>query len=183
MKRNIVVSSGATESSQAWTCLAGGGDAALPLPARLRARGAAARARAARGQLPRAPLRLPRARLRAPPRAAARRPGAPLPGERLTPPPLAPARDYDTLTDIFFQTSHPALLKTGCKHRFSTKVNSEQHDTWIIWALDEFFHLRVDIDIRTWGVIVYVAYIGPKRKANSFMYQVREFFFRRLESK
>lgn len=99
------------------------------------------------------------------------------------PPPPAPARDYDTLTDIFFQTSHPALLKTGCKHRFSTKVNSEQHDTWIIWALDEFFHLRVDIDIRTWGVIVYVAYIGPKRKANSFMYQVREFFFRRLESK
>ncbi|CAB3243923.1 unnamed protein product [Arctia plantaginis] len=71
-----------------------------------------------------------------------------------------------------FQTSHPLLVKMGCKHKFSTKVNSEQHDTWIIRALDEFFHLRVDIDIRTWGVIVYVAYIGPKRNANSYTYEV-----------
>lgn len=59
------------------------------------------------------------------------------------------------------------------------KVNSEQHDTWLIMAMDEYFHLRVDVDIRTWGVIVYVAYIGPKRKAKHYTYEVCS-NFRRL---
>nr|XP_049703267.1 uncharacterized protein LOC110384163 isoform X1 [Helicoverpa armigera]XP_049703269.1 uncharacterized protein LOC110384163 isoform X2 [Helicoverpa armigera]XP_049703270.1 uncharacterized protein LOC110384163 isoform X3 [Helicoverpa armigera] len=71
-----------------------------------------------------------------------------------------------------FQCKHLPILKIGRKHKFSMKVNSEQHDTWLIMALDEFFHLRVDVDIRTWGVIVYVAYIGPKRKAKHYTYEV-----------
>lgn len=52
------------------------------------------------------------------------------------------------------------------------KVNTEQHDNWVIMALDEYFHLRVDVDIRTWGVIVYVAFIGPKRRAKNYTYEV-----------
>ncbi|CAH0627356.1 unnamed protein product [Chrysodeixis includens] len=71
-----------------------------------------------------------------------------------------------------FQCKHLPILKIGRKHKFSMKVNSEQHDTWVIMALDEYFHLRVDVDIRTWGVIVYVAYIGPKRKARNYTYEV-----------
>lgn len=67
------------------------------------------------------------------------------------------------------------ILKIGAKHKFSMKVNSEQHDTWLIMALDQFFHLRVDVDIRTWGVIVYVSYIGPKRKAKHYIYEVHLF--------
>ncbi|XP_022815880.1 uncharacterized protein LOC111349136 isoform X1 [Spodoptera litura] len=71
-----------------------------------------------------------------------------------------------------FQCKHLPILKIGAKHKFSMKVNSEQHDTWLIMALDEYFHLRVDVDIRTWGVIVYVSYIGPKRKAKHYVYEV-----------
>lgn len=71
-----------------------------------------------------------------------------------------------------FQCKHLPILKIGAKHKFSMKVNSEQHDTWLIMALDQFFHLRVDVDIRTWGVIVYVSYIGPKRKAKHYIYEV-----------
>ncbi|KAH9641363.1 hypothetical protein HF086_012650 [Spodoptera exigua] len=71
-----------------------------------------------------------------------------------------------------FQCKHLPILKIGGKHKFSMKVNSEQHDTWLIMALDEYFHLRVDVDIRTWGVIVYVSYIGPKRKAKNYVYEV-----------
>ncbi|CAH1644175.1 unnamed protein product [Spodoptera littoralis] len=71
-----------------------------------------------------------------------------------------------------FQCKHLPILKIGAKHKFSMKVNSEQHDTWLIMALDEYFHLRVDVDIRTWGVIVYVSYIGPKRKAKHYIYEV-----------
>lgn len=57
----------------------GGGDAAVPVPARVRARGAAPAARAARGQLCRAALPLPRARVPGRARTAARAPRAPLP--------------------------------------------------------------------------------------------------------
>ncbi|KAJ8732600.1 hypothetical protein PYW07_015199 [Mythimna separata] len=71
-----------------------------------------------------------------------------------------------------FQCKHLPIVKIGRKHKFSMKVNSEQHDTWLIMAMEEYFHLRVDVDIRTWGVIVYVAYIGPKRKAKHYTYEV-----------
>ncbi|CAG9785208.1 unnamed protein product [Diatraea saccharalis] len=71
-----------------------------------------------------------------------------------------------------FQSKHMTMLKIGRKHKFSMKVNSEQHDTWVIAALHEYFSLRVDVDIRTWGIIVYVAYIGPKCNAKNFTYEV-----------
>lgn len=71
-----------------------------------------------------------------------------------------------------FQCKHLPILKIGRKHKFSMKVNAEQHDTWLIMTLDEYFHMRVDVDIRTWGVIVYVSYIGPKKNANHFYYEV-----------
>lgn len=54
------------------------------------------------------------------------------------------------------------------------KVNSEQHDNWLVMAARELFHLRVDVDIRTWGVVVYVAYIGPKRNASNYTYEVSD---------
>ncbi|XP_026729423.1 uncharacterized protein LOC113495044 isoform X3 [Trichoplusia ni] len=72
----------------------------------------------------------------------------------------------------FNQCKHLPILKIGRKHKFSMKVNTEQHDNWVIMALDEYFHLRVDVDIRTWGVIVYVAFIGPKRRAKNYTYEV-----------
>ncbi|XP_026486240.1 uncharacterized protein LOC113393518 isoform X1 [Vanessa tameamea] len=71
-----------------------------------------------------------------------------------------------------FQTKHLSMLKVGRKHKFSMKVNSEQHDNWLVMAARELFHLRVDVDIRTWGVVVYVAYIGPKCNASNFTYAV-----------
>lgn len=64
------------------------------------------------------------------------------------------------------------MLKFGRKHQFSMKVNTEQHDNWIIMTLHELFHLRVDVDIRSWGVVVYVAYIGPKCNAADYTYEV-----------
>ncbi|XP_061377857.1 E3 ubiquitin-protein ligase siah-1-like [Danaus plexippus] len=82
-------------------------------------------------------------------------------------PPLA-------LTDLpqHFQTKHLSMLKVGRKHKFSMKVNTEQHDHWLVMAVRELFHLRVDVDIRTWGVDVYVAYIGPKCNAAKYTYEV-----------
>ncbi|XP_053603162.1 uncharacterized protein LOC128671065 isoform X2 [Plodia interpunctella] len=71
-----------------------------------------------------------------------------------------------------FQSKHVDVLKTGRKHKFSMKVNSEHHDDWIIMALHEFFHLRVDVDVRNWGVVFYVAYIGPKSNAKNFTYSI-----------
>lgn len=71
-----------------------------------------------------------------------------------------------------FQSNHQSILKFGNKHKFSMKVNVGQHEHWIIMALDEFFHLRVDVDIRTWGIVLYVAYIGPKKKSSNFTYKV-----------
>ncbi|XP_046960649.1 uncharacterized protein LOC124530509 [Vanessa cardui] len=71
-----------------------------------------------------------------------------------------------------FQTKHLSMLKVGRKHKFSMKVNSEQHDNWLVMAARELFHLRVDVDIRTWGVVVYVAYIGPKCNASNYTYEV-----------
>ncbi|XP_026729422.1 uncharacterized protein LOC113495044 isoform X2 [Trichoplusia ni] len=88
-------------------------------------------------------------------------------------PPCArhPALQHHELA-LHFQCKHLPILKIGRKHKFSMKVNTEQHDNWVIMALDEYFHLRVDVDIRTWGVIVYVAFIGPKRRAKNYTYEV-----------
>ncbi|XP_045446585.1 E3 ubiquitin-protein ligase sina-like [Melitaea cinxia] len=77
-----------------------------------------------------------------------------------------------TLVQTLFQTKHLPLLKVGRKHKFSMKVNSEQHDNWLVMVARELFHLRVDVDIRTWGVVVYVAYIGPKCNASNYTYEV-----------
>ncbi|KAJ2939639.1 hypothetical protein O0L34_g14359 [Tuta absoluta] len=71
-----------------------------------------------------------------------------------------------------FQSKHLTMVKLGHSHNFSMRVNSEQHDNWIILALNQLFHLRVDVDIRTWGVVVYVAYIGPKCNADDYTYEV-----------
>ncbi|CAH0727886.1 unnamed protein product, partial [Brenthis ino] len=73
---------------------------------------------------------------------------------------------------LHFQSEHLSMLKVGRRHKFSMKVNTEQHDHWLVMAARELFHLRVDVDIRTWGVVVYVAYIGPKCNANNFTYKV-----------
>ncbi|XP_026328441.1 E3 ubiquitin-protein ligase SIAH1-like [Hyposmocoma kahamanoa] len=73
---------------------------------------------------------------------------------------------------MHFQNKHISMLKFGRKHQFSMKVNTEQHDNWIIMTLHELFHLRVDVDIRSWGVVVYVAYIGPKCNAADYTYEV-----------
>ncbi|CAG5035806.1 unnamed protein product [Parnassius apollo] len=90
------------------------------------------------------------------------------------PAPLCADRPPLPLHDLHhhLQSKHPAMVKTGKKHKFSMKMNSEQHDTWLVLAARELFHLRVDVDIRTWGVVVYVAYIGPKCNANNFTYEV-----------
>ncbi|XP_045765041.1 uncharacterized protein LOC123867170 isoform X2 [Maniola jurtina] len=71
-----------------------------------------------------------------------------------------------------FQTAHQAMLKVGFRHEFSMKVNVDQHDDWLVAAGCDLFHLRVDVNVRTWGVLVHVAYIGPKCKANGFTYEV-----------
>ncbi|XP_059048344.1 uncharacterized protein LOC131843673 [Achroia grisella] len=71
-----------------------------------------------------------------------------------------------------FQNKHRDILKIGRKHEFSMKVNLEHHDSWLIMALHEYFHLRVDVDVRSWGVIIYVAYIGPQCKAKNFTYEI-----------
>ncbi|XP_060800891.1 uncharacterized protein LOC106133809 isoform X2 [Amyelois transitella] len=71
-----------------------------------------------------------------------------------------------------FQSKHLDIMKIGRKHKFSMKVNSEHHDDWIIMALHEMFHLRVDVDVRNWGVVFYVVYIGPKARAKKFMYNI-----------
>ncbi|XP_052753689.1 uncharacterized protein LOC113511680 isoform X2 [Galleria mellonella] len=71
-----------------------------------------------------------------------------------------------------FQNKHRDMLKIGRKHEFSMKVNLEHHDSWLIMALHEYFHLRVDVDVRSWGVIIYVAYIGPQCKAKNFTYEI-----------
>ncbi|XP_028161081.1 uncharacterized protein LOC114353325 isoform X4 [Ostrinia furnacalis] len=71
-----------------------------------------------------------------------------------------------------FQSKHPAMIKTGSKHKFSLKVNSEQHESWLVAALHEYFSLRVDADLRAWGVHVHVAYIGPKCHAKHYTYEV-----------
>ncbi|KAI5630767.1 seven in absentia protein family domain-containing protein [Phthorimaea operculella] len=70
-----------------------------------------------------------------------------------------------------FQSKHLSMVKLGHSHSFSMRVNSEQHDNWIILALSQIFHLRVDVDIRTWGVVVYVCYIGPKCNADDYTYE------------
>ncbi|XP_069354805.1 uncharacterized protein [Maniola hyperantus] len=71
-----------------------------------------------------------------------------------------------------FQTAHLAMLKVGFRHQFSMKMNVDQHDDWLVDTGSDLFHLRVDVNVRTWSVIVHVAYIGPRCKANGFTYEV-----------
>ncbi|KAJ0180030.1 hypothetical protein K1T71_004621 [Dendrolimus kikuchii] len=73
---------------------------------------------------------------------------------------------------MHFQKNHAAMLKFGNKHILSLKVNVNMHNNWVVMAMDEFFLLRIDVDIRTWGIVVYIAYIGPKKKASDFVYQI-----------
>nr|XP_034839524.1 E3 ubiquitin-protein ligase sina-like [Maniola hyperantus] len=78
-----------------------------------------------------------------------------------------------------FQTTHPAMLKVGFRHDIAVEMNEDQHDDWLVQAGSDLFHLRVDIDLRTWGrelldmcVAVQVRYIGPKEKASEYIYEV-----------
>ncbi|XP_028036399.1 uncharacterized protein LOC114247601 [Bombyx mandarina] len=109
-----------------------------------------------------------RLRRRAPHEAscAARRYHCPAPACR-----DAPALPHAHLAH-HFQSKHMSMLKMGRKHQFSIKVNVEQHEDCVIMALDQLFHLKVDVDIRTWGIIIYVAFIGPKSKASNYTYEV-----------
>ncbi|CAH2075139.1 unnamed protein product, partial [Iphiclides podalirius] len=70
------------------------------------------------------------------------------------------------------QKKHTSLMKNGKTHKFSMKMNTKQHDTWLVLVGHELFHMRIDVDIRSWGIVVYVAYIGPKCKASNFTYEV-----------
>ncbi|CAG9560301.1 unnamed protein product [Danaus chrysippus] len=90
------------------------------------------------------------------------------------PAPTCADRPHLALTDLsqHFRSKHLSMLKVGRRHKFSMQVNLEQHDHWLVMALTELFHLRVDVDIRTWGVYVYVAYIGPKCNAAKYTYEV-----------
>ncbi|XP_041976422.1 E3 ubiquitin-protein ligase siah-1-like [Aricia agestis] len=71
-----------------------------------------------------------------------------------------------------FQARHLPILKVGRRHRFSMRVSAQQHDTWLVAAARELFHLRVDVDVGSWGLVVYVAYIGPRCNAKNFTYEV-----------
>lgn len=64
------------------------------------------------------------------------------------------------------------MLRVGRKQKYTVKVNAEQHDNWLILALGQIFHLRVDVDVRTWGITIYASYIGPKNNSKGFSYEV-----------
>ncbi|XP_072940744.1 uncharacterized protein [Epargyreus clarus] len=70
------------------------------------------------------------------------------------------------------QRNHSAMVRVGRIHKFSVKVNAEQHDNWLLLAGFGLFHLRIDVDICTSGVVLMVAYIGPKCRAKEFTYEV-----------
>lgn len=64
------------------------------------------------------------------------------------------------------------MLKIGRKQKFSVKLNAEQHDNWVLMCFHELFHLKIDVDVRTWGLTIYAAYIGPKKTSKSYIYEV-----------
>ncbi|XP_052738317.1 uncharacterized protein LOC112055816 isoform X2 [Bicyclus anynana] len=78
------------------------------------------------------------------------------------------------LTDLpqHFQTCHQSILKVGSRHQFSIRMNLDQHDDWLIMVGRDLFFMRVDVSVRTLGIVVHVAYIGPKCNANLFTYEV-----------
>lgn len=64
------------------------------------------------------------------------------------------------------------MLKIGRKQKFSVRVNAETHENYIVVAMHEIFHVRIDVEIRSWGVTVYAAYMGPKVNAKKYQYEV-----------
>lgn len=72
------------------------------------------------------------------------------------------------------QTRHPGQYRTGSSQRVSLRVNCEQHQQWVVAALTQLFHVRVNVDVRTWGVVVYVAFLGPQKLAKNYTYEVRQ---------
>ncbi|KAI8428801.1 hypothetical protein MSG28_007473 [Choristoneura fumiferana] len=72
-----------------------------------------------------------------------------------------------------YKSRHPQQYRSGCSQRVSLRVNCEQHQHWVVAALTQLFHVRVHVDVRTWGVVVYVALLGPQKLAKNYTYEVR----------
>ncbi|XP_075970339.1 uncharacterized protein LOC142972863 isoform X3 [Anticarsia gemmatalis] len=70
-----------------------------------------------------------------------------------------------------FQCNHRSLLKVGSRHHLTVKLNTEQHDMWLVVALNDYFMVRVDIAPSN-NFRVEVTYMGPQKKAKNFIYTV-----------
>ncbi|XP_063361521.1 E3 ubiquitin-protein ligase SIAH1A-like [Cydia amplana] len=97
---------------------------------------------------------------------AARRHACPLPACRAAPP-----LPRDKLHK-HAQTKHPESFKTGTQHVIPLGVRTEQHVQLVVAALGALFHLRVDMDVRTWGVCALVQHLGPQDQAHNYTYEV-----------
>lgn len=65
------------------------------------------------------------------------------------------------------------MLKRGPRHNFSVRLNAQHHEDWMLMVQGcGLFHLKIDVEMRTQGLIVYVAYIGPKCFAKDYIYEV-----------
>lgn len=63
-------------------------------------------------------------------------------------------------------------VRLGAKHKFSMKMNKDQHCNWAVVVFQELFHVRVDLQLRAWNLTIYVTYIGPKKNASKYRYDV-----------
>lgn len=97
---------------------------------------------------------------------AARRHACPLPPCRAVPPmPRVKLAAH-------CQIKHPESFKTGTQHVIPLGVRTEQHVQLVVAALGALFHLRVDMDVRTWGVCALVQHLGPQDQAMKYTYEV-----------
>lgn len=64
-------------------------------------------------------------------------------------------------------------MKTGSRHKFGVKVNMDLNNHCLVSALNELFHIHVNVELRSWSLRLYVSYIGPKKYATNFMYEVK----------
>ncbi|XP_063379468.1 E3 ubiquitin-protein ligase siah-1-like [Cydia fagiglandana] len=110
-------------------------------------------------------LRAPRRR-RHEASCAARRHACPLPACRAAPPLPRDKLQHHA------QTKHPESFKTGTQHVVALGVRCEQHVQLVVAALGALFHVRVDMDVRTWGVSALVQHLGPQDQADSYTYEV-----------
>ncbi|XP_047985872.1 uncharacterized protein LOC125226073 isoform X2 [Leguminivora glycinivorella] len=70
------------------------------------------------------------------------------------------------------QTRHPESFRTGTQHVIPLGVRTEQHMQFVVAALGALFHLRVDMEVRTWGVCALVQHLGPQDQADRYTYEV-----------